>query len=393
MIIWWIALFITYILLIFTLTMIMNVFIFPRMGTRTPQYTPHVSIMIPARNEADVIGRTIDKLRQQTYTQFELLVMDDKSTDGTGDIAREARDNDARIQIFNGTPVPDAWMGKSWACHNLVQHARGDILLFTDADVRWEATALADIVAQMEQSKVDMLTVWSTQETVTPAERLIVPLIALAILGYLPVVMVHHSPFALFSAANGQCMAWRREAYEKIGGHTSVANNVLDDVTMAKLAKQAGYRIRMVDGARQISTRMYDNWRAVRDGFAKNILAGYGNSVIALFGASVLHWLLFLFPFVMLALPDYRLWGALLIIQGLALRALSAAFTDQRLSDVLLMPVSVLLMTRIAAQSIYWHYTGGPRWKGRKLGKQGTQTKDSSWQTQQASSSAQASAD
>ncbi|MEL6306752.1 MAG: glycosyltransferase [Chloroflexota bacterium] len=219
----------------------------------------------------------------------------------------------------------------------------------------------------MTQSDVDMVTVWSTQITETMAERLTVPLMAMVILGYLPTVMVHYSPFKAFAAANGQCMAWRREAYEAIGGHTSVANNVLDDVTMAHLAKEKGYRIRMVDGAGLVNARMYDGWQSARDGYAKNILAGYGNSVPALVAGGVFHWLVFLVPYGLLVLPDYRLAGVILLVMGFALRAVSAFWTRQRVLDTLLMPLSVLIFTWIAGQSIYWHYTGGARWKGRVI--------------------------
>src|SRR5690606_14908534 len=125
-------------------------------------------------------------------------------------------------------------------------------------DVQWKSPhALNSLITQMNEAKVDMLTVWSTQITQTFAERLTVPLMGMVIIGYLPTVMVHHSPFSLFSAANGQVMAWRKSAYEAIGGHQSVANNVLDDVTLARLAKKSGYKIRMVDGNEQIQARMY----------------------------------------------------------------------------------------------------------------------------------------
>ena len=366
-----VSLFVTFALLIIAFTMLLNVFTFPRLRQdEIPQTTPSVSILIPARNEASVITQTVQRHLAQDYPSYEVIVMDDKSDDGTGVIARETGLDNPKLTVIEGTAIPDGWAGKSWACHNLAQQASGDILIFTDADVLWEKTALSNLIAQMQRTDVDMLTVWSTQITKTWAERLLVPQIALVILGYLPTIMVHHSPFAAFAAANGQCMAWRREAYEAIGGHTVVANNVLDDVTLAKAAKEDSYRIRMVDGNALICARMYSDWAGVRDGLAKNVLAGYGNSVIGLVAGGVLHWLLFLFPFVMLFMDGYRLWGFLLITLALGLRALSAAFTKQRVFDALLQPLSVILMTRIAWRSIYWHYTGGPRWKGRILRRQ-----------------------
>lgn len=372
----WLALLSTGILLIFALTMLSNVFLFPRLR---PQNTggvysaptenlPFISVLVPARNEAAVIAETVKHLLAQDYPYFEVLVLDDKSTDNTGAIAQAASQGDKRLRVLEGTPLPKNWLGKNWACQQLAESAQGEMLIFTDADVQWQAGALRALVAQMQASEADLLTVWASQKTVTWSERLVVPLMALVILGYLPVLMVHHSPFALFAAANGQCMAWRRKVYEAIGGHAAVANNVLEDVTMARLVKQGRYRLRMVDSAGLLQTRMYTDWQTVRDGFAKNILAGYGNHVTALILASLLHWLLFLFPFMMLLDTHYRLWGVLLILLEFSLRGLSAAFTRQRVLDAIGMSISVLLMTVIAGQALYWHYTGGAHWKGRKIG-------------------------
>ena len=354
-------------MVIIALTMAMNLLIFPRLGEdEIPIAKPFVSILIPARNEADVIACTVRHHLAQKYQNFELLILDDHSEDSTGEIALEAGSGDERLRIIPGIDLPDGWMGKSWACQRLGEMAKGDILIFTDADVRWNADALNSVIARMEQSGVDMLTVWSTQITKTLAERLTVPLMAQVILGYLPVFMVHHSPFSLFAAANGQVMAWRRDAYEAIGGHRVVANQVLDDVRLAKEAKKQGFRMLMVDGNRHILTRMYTNWQSVRNGFAKNILAGYGGVFPLLLG-TIFHWMLFLFPYALLLIPGYRLEGFILILAGFSLRAISAYFTRQRIVDTIGMPATVILFTIIAFQSIYWHFSGGVMWKGRKL--------------------------
>ncbi len=375
-------------LVIIALTLLMNVFIFPRLQRTTPPAdAPSVSVLIPARNEAAVIQQTIRKLKQQTYPNYEMIVLDDDSDDDTAHLARKAG-----ARVITGEPLPPGWSGKNWACHLLSQAASGKILVFTDADVQWQPDALSAVVHQMQAADVDLFTVWPTQQTDTLPERLTVPLVALAILSYLPVIMTHYSPFALFAAANGQCMAWKRRAYEAVGGHRRVADTVLEDVTLARAARKAGFSVRMADGNHLIQTRMYSDWQTVRDGFAKNILAGYSNSVFALLLATVFHWLIFLLPWALLLTDEYRRWGIVLITMGLLIRMLSAAFTRQRLRDAFFMPVSVLLMTVIAFQSIRWHLTGGPRWKGRTLpNPNDNQTDNTQWNP--SSSSAQASAD
>lgn len=355
-----------------------NALIFPRLKTVTDsQPLPPISVLIPARNEAAVIGQTVRALLAQDVESLEVIVLDDGSTDGTADAAQEAARGDPRFRLITGAPLPGGWLGKNWACHQLADAARGDWLIFTDADVRWEAGALRVLLNEIERGGADMQTVWPTQETVTWGERLVVPLMALVVLAYLPVFMVHHAPFAAFAAANGQCLAFRRSAYAKIGGHAAVRASIVEDIALARRAKQAGLRLRMADGAALIRCRMYDSWAAVRDGYAKNILAGYGDQVIFLAVATVFHWLVFLAPLAWLlfgagwGLPGWPLWPLALVALGVAVRALTAAVTLQRVRDAVLMPVSVLLMTRIAVQAVWWRWRyGGPQWKGRVLRRQ-----------------------
>ncbi|MFQ3534851.1 MAG: glycosyltransferase family 2 protein [Aggregatilineales bacterium] len=355
-------------LIIFGLTAISNVLLLPRLRRLCPQEQPFVSILIPARNEAAVIGETVRSLLAQRYPNFELIVLDDSSSDGTGEVVRLAAGNDPRLCLLSGAPLPEGWGGKNWACHQLSEAAQGEWLLFTDADVRWAPEALSALMAQAQRTRADLLTVWATQVTQTWPERLIVPLMLFAILAYLPIVMVHYSGWMIFAAANGQVMLFRRAAYQKIGGHAAVRDRVVEDVTLARRIKVAGLRLRMFDGNGLISCRMYQGWSAVRDGFAKNILAGHGDSVPFLLISTVLHWLAYVAPFVWLLLSGFGLLPLLLCAGVIALRMLTAAATRQRLIDAFFMPLSVILMTRIAAQALYWRLRhGGVQWKGRTL--------------------------
>lgn len=361
----------------------LNSLTFPRLRPAAPQAgpSPLVSILIPARDEAAVIGQTVPRLLAQSYAHFELIILDDHSTDATPALVRAAAAEDDRVRLLAGQPLPPGWLGKNWACQQLAQAAQGEWLIFTDADVQWEPAALSALVAELRHTEADLLTVWPSQHSHSWGERLVVPLMALAIVGYLPLLLVHHAPLAALAAANGQCLAFRRRAYQTIGGHQPVWNEVLEDVVLARTIKAAGLRLRMADGAGLIRCRMYRGWPEVRDGFAKNILAGYGGSVFFLLLATLFHWLVFVGPWLWLlagwflssATVGATLWpvGPLLLIGlGLGVRLLTAAVTGQRLADGLLMPLSVLLMTRIAGQAIWWqwHY-GGPRWKGRTIGR------------------------
>lgn len=381
------AVFVTLVLSGMAVIAIVNTLTFPRLKPARPSAgLPRISILIPARNEAGVIGQTVGSLLVQTYPHFELIILDDNSNDDTSAVARAAAQGDPRLRLIAGASLPRGWLGKNWACHQLTQAATGEWLIFSDADVHWSPTALAALVAEMSRTQADLLTVWPTQQTNSWGERLVVPLMALVILGYLPVLLVHHTPWPSLAAANGQCLAFRRKAYEKVGGHAALRDNILEDVNFARRIKANGFRLRMADGAGLISCRMYQDWPSVRDGYAKNILAGYGGSVLFLILATVFHWLVFLFPWLLLMINNQvsilnrqrflfidnwqltvNYWPLVLIVLGLGIRMLTAAVTRQRLVDALLMPVSVLLMTRIAAQALWWHWHGGPKWKGRMI--------------------------
>ncbi len=362
-------------LVVIALISIMNTLTFPRLRPASPARMPRVSILIPARNEADVIGETMGRHLKQDYPHYEIIVLDDNSTDGTREGAYEAAAGDPRMRVMVGDPLPEGWVGKNWACNQLARHAEGEILVFTDADVRWAPGALSAVVDLMESTGADTFTTWPTQETCTWGERLVVPMMMFAILGYLPEICVRYIPWPAFAAANGQCLAFRRQAYRQVGGHTSVRSNIVEDVGLARETKRQGMRLVMSTGNRLIDTRMYHGWPEVRDGFAKNILAGHGGRPVLLSLSALFHWLLFLLPWLWLALggaiqlgPGWPWFPLILVGLGVGVRALTAAVTHQRVGDALLLPLSTVLMSIIAARSLWWHFRhGGPQWKGRTV--------------------------
>ena len=332
-----------------------------------------VSVLIPARNEASKIAGTIRDLLRQTHPHFELLVLDDQSEDGTALAVQECAAGDRRLRVLQGSPPPPGWLGKAWACQQLAAQANEELLIFCDADVGWHETAINVLLCEMDRRGADLLAVFPTQRTETWSERLCVPLIAYAIHAYLPVYGVHHLPFPQLAAANGQCIAFRRQAYNQVGGHAVVRDNVLEDVGLARLTKRAGLRLRMAEAGGLVTCRMYCDWQSVREGFAKNILAGFGGPP-GLMAATTFHWLTFLAPWVFLVsgfagagVPGHLWWPTLLIFAGISVRGFSAWRSGQRVTDALWLPASVLVMTCIAGQALWWQLRyGGPLWKGRR---------------------------
>jgi chlorobactene glucosyltransferase len=356
---------------IILLTAGLNLLFFLRLSAAEPTAHPFVSILVPARDEARVIGRTVSQLLQQTYPHFELIVLDDHSADDTAALARRAAQGDERLTVLGGKPLPAGWLGKNWACAQLAQVARGELLVFADADVTWQPQALAALVSAQQRSGADMVSIWPTQLTVGRAERLTVPLMALAILAYLPLAAVHYLPVSIFAAANGQCIALRRAAYRQIGGHGAVRDRIVEDVALAQHIKRQRLRLRLYDGNGLIGCRMYHSWQEVRQGFGKNILAGHANSIPFLAVSTLFHLTVFVVPWLWLLLAlwlhiEWR-WAFVLLSVGVGVRALTAWLTQQRVRDALLLPLSVLLMTRIALYAVVARWRGTTMWKGRVL--------------------------
>lgn len=377
-------------LLIFALTAILNAFTFPRLHPGQLISHPLISVLIPMRDEAAVIAETVRSWLAQNYPNFEILILDDDSRDDSAKIALEAAGSDSRLTIIQGNALPDGWLGKPWACQQLSEQARGETLLFTDADVRWEPNALSALMAESARTDADLLTVWPTQISITRGERLVVPLMGFAIQAYLPVLAVHHLPWTIFAHAMGQCLLFKRKVYEQIGGHEAVKSEIVDDMAFAYAIKNHKLRLRAADGNGLIKTRMYQNWNQVRDGFAKNILAGHGGSAVLLLFSTVFHWWMFIVPWILvirysLFVIGYSIFDSRILkysifefssieltifgfaLIGILTRALTAAVTRQQVMDAVLMPVSVGLMTVIAAQALRWHFGGGPWWKGRHI--------------------------
>lgn len=369
-------------LLIFLITALSNMVLMVRLRpTAEDVDLSRLSVLIPARNEAAVIGRTVRQLLNQSDQPFELLLLDDGSSDGTATVATQAAAGDPRFRVITGKPLPAGWLGKNWGCHQLATCAAptSQHLLFTDADVTWKEGALAATMETFYRSDAALLSVWPTQTTQTAAEWLVVPLMKFTILGYLPLIGTHYLPLPAFGAANGQCLLFKRHIYEQIGGHSVVTDQIVEDVALARMIKMFNFKLRLADGGGLVGCRMYTDWETVRTGFGKNILAGHGNSVPFLLISTLFHGMVFAMPFVWLLVSGSPLAAALCLLIML-LRVSIDLFVGVRpwlaLIQAVLMPLSVVLMTLIAGQALVWHFGEGPRWKGRTLAKSGAGTED-----------------
>ena len=336
---------------------------------------PLVSILVPARNEAANIRRCVRSLLAQDYRNFELLVLDDGSTDATATILQtlQKEDNTGHLQILTGEPLPPGWLGKNWACHQLAQAAQGRFLLFTDADTVHVLRAVTSAIAALQQERADFLSVFPRQETKSLAERLVVPLVMLYVVGLLPTWLVKSNPDPRFSAANGQFMCFRREAYQKCGGHAGVRNLILEDVQLGRRVKADGLKQILPDGTDSVTCRMYSRQNEVWQGFSKNFYAffDYNPKWFGLFlGVNVLA---YIGPYFWLLLgwlthqPGSLAWLGLPLFQivlAWLTRLVLAIRWGFRGIDIFLHPFSIAMMCAIGVNSMRWR-NKGTQWKGR----------------------------
>jgi chlorobactene glucosyltransferase len=339
-------------------------------------FSPKVSLLVPARNEELNIEACVSSLLAQQYPDFEVVVLDDHSSDGTLAALRRiaATPSGARLRILEGRELPAGWHGKAWACQQLGEAATGELLLFTDADTHHRPDALARAVEAMRRSGAGMLSLTPAQEMTSFWEKLIVPLVYHILFSYLPLAMVSKSRSPAFCYAIGQFMLFRRETYEKIGGHRSVCDNIVEDVWLCKAVKRSGGKVAAFDGTDALSCRMYRGFGEIWKGFSKNLFAGLGNSVFGLFALMALVALLYLAPYAFLATSALHgdrsialFWLPLAqIAVALVIRLIIALKFRQPLWSALLHAFSQVMLLLIAFNSFRRSVFGkGPEWKGR----------------------------
>jgi chlorobactene glucosyltransferase len=232
-----------------------------------------VSIIVPMRNEERNVERCIGSLMNQDYPNYEVIVIDDMSTDGTPGILKALSAKYPNLKVIMGATTPRGWVGKNHALWQGVQMAGGDCLLFVDADTYCEQHALRSALYYAEEHKADMLSIFPFQELGSFWERIVQPIIFSSIASAFPHSRIN-SPEYKEAAANGQFILIHRDAYQAVGGHEAIKGKIVEDFALAKLIKGKGYRLRVARGRQLIRTRMYRNLKEIWEGWTKNIFLG-----------------------------------------------------------------------------------------------------------------------
>lgn len=332
-----------------------------------------VSVLVPARDEAARITPTLRSLlAQEGLPDMEILILDDGSTDGTGDIVRQVVGSDPRVKVIDGPDdlPPPGWLGKSWACHRLAQEATGDILVFIDADVQLSARAIASTVHQMRQGGLDLLSPYPRQIAVSTAERVTQPLVVWSWVTALPIRITERSHYPSMSAAVGQFLVVDARAYRISGGHAAIADLILEDVGVLRALKRAGFRGAPADGSAVAACRMYTSWPEIYDGYTKSVWSAVQPTPVAYALVTVMA-LAYVAPPVFAILGPgraTRIWGMTGYASGVLGRYVVARRTGERLwPDVLAQPASVATFAALIMSSLRRHRAGNLTWRGRPL--------------------------
>ena len=339
---------------------------------------PAVSVIVPARNEEDCLAPCLQSLITQNGVDFEILVVDDHSTDRTREIAASF----PGVRIADPGPLPPGWSGKNNAVTAGARTARAEWLLFTDADTVHLPGSLARALAEARERRVALLSYSPEQDVRTFWEKAIMPVIFAELAStYRPSEV--NDPNSPAAAANGQYILVERSAYDAVGGHAAVADNLLEDVALARAVKQSGRPIFFRLGTGLVRTRMYRNFAQLRDGWTKNLVLLFRRPATLTakrafeFAILVVSVAAVLVALAMSAAPAWTLIALALAAVSWTLflkRILRAHFAwDSTALAVLGLPLFSWLLLRSKRK----HEQGQVSWKGRLYGGagQGSSTK------------------
>jgi len=353
-----------------------------------------VSVLVPARNEEQRIRECLASLIAQQPAVREIILLDDRSDDRTPEIARELgfrEDPGSRLRMIRGEELPDGWVGKNWACHQLSREAdaRSGHFLFTDADTVHSPGCVAAALSHARSTGADLLSLWPDQITGTWSEKIFIPLGYLLFMAFQPFPLLawlqaepdrvrrwgfSRTRLASLGAANGQFLLFRRESYRLLGGHEALRDHLVEDIAFGRrVAARTGEGMRLVnaDGIDLLTCRMYSGLGDLWEGFSKNLRPVFEEShvLFLLFGITI--GALFLLPFLLLAAVfsgfPQLLWPSLITVALiLLLRGLLTIRFRTSWVGWVGHPVGIALAILIAINSWRLCRTNSISWKGRR---------------------------
>jgi chlorobactene glucosyltransferase len=369
------------VLVIFALNLILNLRSLrtPRRDSKVPEPAPLISVLVPARNEESNIANCLESLQKQDYPNFEILVLDDNSSDNTASIVSQIAAKDNHIQLVRGEHLPEGWAGKPFACYQLAKMARGSWLLFVDADTIHAPHMLRSVLALAQELKPSLLSGFPRQLTNSLPQKIVTPVWYFIILSWLPLWWLQRSKEPKPSLAIGQFLLFPRDEYWRIGGHKAVKSRILEDIWLGVETHRHGGRHVAIDLSPVVSCNMYHDLGETWKGLGRSIHSVAALSPVALGGMIIAGYVFFLAPF-------YWLWNELfataapsdwraIIISQIAIILVMRWLADNRFKEPVLSAIlhpigfSFLVLTTLYASSR--RLVGGSiHWKKRLYGKE-----------------------
>lgn len=344
-------------------------------SSELPIPAPLISVLIPARNEEANIEACLDSLRKQDYPNFEIVVLDDSSTDRTAEIVARIAAEEPRVKLLRGQPLPQGWAGKPFACHQLAQEARGSWLLFTDADTVHAPSVLRTVLGVALASNAALISGFPYQRTNSIWQKMAIPILFyFMLLCWLPFWWMQRSGRTLPSVAIGQFLFFSAKEYRAIGGHEAVKSRILEDVWLGMEMARHHYKQLTLDLSKMVSCQMYSEFGTMWDGISRWLYMAVSASMLAFFMMMATVLLLFLAPFLwliyglLLAQPAFA-WQVLVMLQVAIVflaRFLAGRRFSQPKTSIILHPVGIAFLLLVGFYATYQHLTGaGVKWKGR----------------------------
>jgi chlorobactene glucosyltransferase len=330
---------------------------------KKPEGNPLISVLIPARNEEKTLPVLLEGLLMQDYGNMEILIYNDHSEDQTGRIVDSFKRKDNRIRAIDPVDLPEGWLGKNFACHNLARHAKGDYLLFLDADVMIAPWLIRSALAYTQLHNLGLLSVFPQQIMKSMGEKLTVPLMNWILLTLLPMILVRKSSRPSLAAANGQFMLFRKGAYTPFQWHEQVKDNLVEDIVIIRKMKQKGERTATLLGNKDVMCRMYGNYKEAINGFAKNVIEFFGGKVIT----ALLFVIIVLGGIAIPFLTNMTLFFVYLILVILIRIFVSLSSRQPVVCNLFLHVFQMITFVLVFVKGTYVKITGKYNWKGRSI--------------------------
>ena len=341
---------------------------------------PAVSVLVPARNEAAAIEPCVRAILASRDVELEVVVLDDASTDGTDAIVRQLAEQDARVRLIRGRPLPSGWCGKQHACAQLAAAATHETWVFLDTDVLLSTDAVRRCVAFLDASQASLVSGFPRQVTGSFLEWMLLPLIHFVLLGFLPIARSRMDNSPGLAAGCGQLFITRRGDYLRAGGHTAIRASLHDGIKLPRAFRRAGLRTDIFDATDIASCRMYTRSLDVWKGLSKNATEGIGSPAtivpftILLAGGQMLPWVLVAWGLAT-GWQGWPAWTVAAAVVAVALsslpRILAAGRFHQSVTSVLAHPLGILVFLAIQWVALGRRLLGlQTSWRGRSLAPQ-----------------------